>query len=44
MASELAQEVTNFIEQTNERFERNENSNKVLLEAIQKLSRNNNKK
>ena len=39
----LAQEVRNFVEQTNKRFERTENSNKVLLEAIQKLSSNNNK-
>ena len=43
MARELAQEVRNFIEQTNERFERTENSKKVLLKAIQKLSSNNNK-
>ena len=44
MERELDQEdIRNFIEKTNERFERTENSNKVLLEAIQKLSSNNNK-
>lgn len=38
MAKQLAQELRKFMEQTNERFK---STNKMILEAIQKLSNNN---
>jgi hypothetical protein len=38
MAEQLAQELRNFMEQTNERFER---TNQLILQAIQNMSNNN---
>ena len=38
MAKQLAQELRNFMEQTNEKFER---TNQLILQAIQNMSNNN---